>query len=89
MTDRVLLDTAVPTIFVRTVTLKQQQAPHKSNASAGAPSSSTAVSSVDVATVTDIDGSTLLVPTQTDTQRDTVAGLYSRRFRLVLMATAI
>ena len=59
---RVLLDTAVPTIFVRTVTLKQQQAPHKSTASAGAPSSSTAVSSVDVATVTDIDGSTLLVP---------------------------
>ena len=54
---RVLLDTAVPTIFVRTVTLKQQQAPHKSTASAGAPSSSTAVSSVD-----DIDGSTLLVP---------------------------
>ena len=46
----------------RTVTLKQQQAPHKSTASAGAPSSSTAVSSVDVATVTDIDGSTLLVP---------------------------
>ena len=32
---RVLLDTAVPTIFVRTVTLKQQQAPHKSTASAG------------------------------------------------------
>ena len=58
---RVLLDTAVPTIFVRTVTLKQQ-ASHKSTASAGAPSSSTAVSSVDVATVTDIDGSTLLVP---------------------------
>ena len=58
---RVLLDTAVPTIFVRTVTLKQQ-APHKSTASAGAPSSSTVVSSVDVATVTGIDGSTLLVP---------------------------
>ena len=58
--ERVLLDTAVPTIFARTVTLKEA-AQHKSTAAAGASSSSTAVT-VDVATV--IDGSTLLVPMQ-------------------------
>ena len=59
---RVLLDTAVPTIFARTVTLKEA-AQHKSTAAAGASSSSTAFT-VDVATVIDIDGSTLLVPMQ-------------------------
>ena len=57
---RVLLDTAVPTIFARTVTLKEA-AQHKSTAAAGASSSSTAFT-VDVATVIDIDGSMLLVP---------------------------
>ena len=60
--QHVLLDTAVPTIFARTVTLKEA-AQHKSTAAAGASSSSTAFT-VDVATVIDIDGSTLLVPMQ-------------------------
>ena len=60
---RVLLDTAVPTIFARTVTLKEA-AQHKSTAAAAGASSSSTAFTVDVATVIDIDGSTLLVPMQ-------------------------